>query len=89
MKPDLYTRIVLTVIALALVLIACNQYVHPASTVAAQGQFAGLTFTVDRGGPVFFDTRTGEVWSYYSPTSMKGATLEYKVRLEKLGQPLK
>ena len=32
MKPDLYTKAVLTIIAIMLTVVACNQYVSPAST---------------------------------------------------------
>jgi hypothetical protein len=63
MKPDLYTKAVLTVIALALMLIACNQYAHPSVTARAEGPFAGVQFSSDHG-PAFFDTRTGEVSLY-------------------------
>jgi hypothetical protein len=44
MKPDHYTKIVLTVIAFALVLVACNQYVRPAAA-EAQGPFSTVQFS--------------------------------------------
>ena len=44
MRPDLYTKALLTVIALLLLMIACNQYVSPATTASAQGPFAGLQY---------------------------------------------
>jgi hypothetical protein len=65
MKPDLYTRAVLTVIALALVLIACNQYVRPATTASAQGPFAAMQFTGDAHSFTLFDQRTGDIWTYF------------------------
>jgi hypothetical protein len=64
MKPDLYTKAVLTVIALVLVLIACNQYVHPAATASAQGPLANVQFSGNTGSFTLFDQRTGDVWSY-------------------------
>ena len=82
MKPDTYTKAVLTVIALALLMIVCNQYAHP-TVVHAQGAFAGVQFNYDRSsGGYFFDARTGEVWNY----SAMGPQLWG--RLTKLGQPL-
>jgi hypothetical protein len=44
MKLDLYAKAVLTVIMLALAMIACNQYVHPTAIAEAQGAFAGVQF---------------------------------------------
>jgi hypothetical protein len=79
MKPDLYTKAVLTIIALALVLIACNQYVHPAITADAQGPFAGVQYS----NVVFFDSRTGDIWSYESRENE--LALKYHAKLSKLG----
>jgi hypothetical protein len=83
MKPDLYTKAVLTVIAFMLVMMSCRQYISPSTTVQAEGKFADLQFA----GPSevsFFDTRTGEVWIYH-PESGK-LLLSWKVT--KLGSPL-
>jgi hypothetical protein len=60
MKPDIYTKAVLTVIAVALTPIACNQYVSPSTTARVQGPFATLQFASSGTYPKFFDTRTGE-----------------------------
>jgi hypothetical protein len=67
MKPDLYTKAVLTAIAIMLTVIACNQYVTPRTTVEAQSSpFAGVQFAQgnDLGGFDFFDPKTEEVWEY-------------------------
>jgi len=64
MKPDTYTKAVLTVIAIMLTLIACNRYIDPKTTGLAQGVFAGVQFSGMGTGARFFDTRTGEVWNY-------------------------
>jgi hypothetical protein len=82
MKLDLYTKIVLTVMALALVLVACNQYIHPAVSASAQGSFIGLRFA-DSGEATFFDPRTGELFEYTAHGEIDG-----KYRLTKLGQSM-
>jgi hypothetical protein len=88
MKVDLYTKAVLTVIALALVMIACNQYISPKTTASAQGPFAGVQLGSSRPNFVdFFDTRTGELWHYDAGYDKPGQ-LSRKFRLTKLGQPL-
>lgn len=66
MKPDLYTKIVLTVISVMLTVLACNQYVTPAATAQAQAsQFAGVQYSTANGTPTFFDSRTGEIWALH------------------------
>ena len=83
MRIDLYTKSVLTVIAVLLAVIAFKQYVSPDAVAHAQGSFAGLQFTAGDGGSInFFDSRTGEIWKYFNhiPTA--------KYRLTKLGQPM-
>jgi hypothetical protein len=86
MRPDLYTKIVLTVIMLALILIGCNQYVHPAMTAQAQGAFADVQ-AIDTTS--FSDRRTGDIWAYSGRTpDEKGMSLLIHYRLMKLGQPL-
>jgi hypothetical protein len=67
MKPDLYTKSVLTVIALMLAVVACNQYVSPRATVEAQGTLAGVQIAGAQFGFWALDTRSGDLW-YYSPT---------------------
>jgi hypothetical protein len=80
MKPDLYTKAVLTVIALLLLLIACNQYVHPATTANAQGPFAGVQYS----NLEFFDTRTGDLWVYEA--TPKELVVKIHAKLSKLGE---
>jgi hypothetical protein len=63
MRIDLYTKGVLTVIAVLLAVIAFRPYVSPDAVVQAQGLFAGVQFTGFNGGAYFFDTRTGDVWN--------------------------
>jgi hypothetical protein len=91
MKPDLYTKVALTVIAFMLVMIGCHQYVSPATTVKAEGPFANVQFNCDtRGDACFFDTRTGELFMYetYNTEPARYGRLDRKFRVTTLGQPM-
>jgi hypothetical protein len=81
MRIDLYTRTVLTLIALFLAAIAARPYFEP-DTVAAQSALSGVQVAVTPVGYTFFDTRTGDLWEY------SGANVHAKYRLAKPGQPL-
>ena len=61
MKPDLYTKAALTVIAIALTVMAANQYVSPSATAHAQSVFADIQAVSVSN---FFDRRTGDLWEY-------------------------
>ena len=82
MRFDLYTRAILTVIALLLAVIAFRPYVSPDAVAHAQGSFAGVQY-VGSCSACFFDTGTGDIWTY----NTNGALLS-RYRLTKLGQPL-
>jgi hypothetical protein len=98
MKPDLYTKAVLTVIAFMLVMIGCHHYVSPATTVKAEGPFAGVQFS----GPdtfSFFDTKTGDLWAYDPAHDEWGGKDDLQIvrhsgkwkylgKVSQLGQPL-
>jgi hypothetical protein len=86
MKPDLYTKAVLTVIAIALAAIAVNQYANPKTAVQAQGTFAGVQYS----NGSFFDTRTGEVWVYNGCCGLGEGNGKFagKMKLTKLGQSM-
>ena len=88
MKPDLYTKAVLTVIAFMLVMIGCPEYVSPSTAVKAEGPFANVTFSVYEGTYSFFDSRTGEIWEYGGRFSSHPGAVDSKFRLSQLGQPL-
>jgi hypothetical protein len=57
MKPDIYTKAFLTVIAIMLSVIACNPFLSPETAVSAQSaKFAGVQFTsTSTGYSQFFD----------------------------------
>jgi len=84
MKPDLYTKAVLTVIAVMLAVIAFRTVINPEMTASAQEAFGGVQFSGANGGHAFFDTRTGEVFQYAFPSGK----LIYRQKLTKLGQDL-
>jgi hypothetical protein len=54
MKPDLYTKVVLTVIAVMLTVIASHQLLTPATVVNAQGH-----------SPILFSAATGNATFYF------------------------
>ncbi len=83
MRIDLYTKVVLTVIAGLLGVIALRPYVGP-EVVQAQGAFAGVQYSALGVGFSFFDPRTGDLWVYNSGGSLAG-----NQRLTRLGQPMK
>jgi hypothetical protein len=80
MRIDVYTKAVLTIIAVMLAVIALQPFIHPQTTAHAAGAFAGLQFI----GDAFFDTRTGDVWWYNTDSG----TVSDHFRMTKPGQPL-
>ncbi len=83
MRIDFYTKAVLTIIAITLSVIASNQLISP-RVANAQGSLAGLQFTGGGGWSYFFDSRTGEIWSY----SIADGKMQAKRRLTKIGEPM-
>jgi len=63
MRIDLYTKTILTVIALLLAVIALKPIVQPQPAMA-QGNFSGVQFSYSGGAHLFFDSRTGDIWDY-------------------------
>ena len=98
MRTDTYTKAVLTVIAFALLLIACNHYVNPPATVSSEGPFAGVQFLGNQGTDFLaIDTRTGDIWYYtyldasarkiLSMSTPAGYNVTHMGKLGKLGGP--
>jgi len=84
MKPDLYTKAVLTVIALMLAVIACKTVITPETTASAQGRLAGVQVSgAAQFGVWAFDTGSGELW-FYSRTD-RPVSLG---KMSKIGAPL-
>jgi hypothetical protein len=63
MRIDLYTKTILTVIALLLAVVALEPMIHPTVTAQAQSPSANIQFM---GGSalVAMDKTTGKVWVY-------------------------
>jgi hypothetical protein len=87
MKPDIYTKAVLTVIAIMLTVVACNQYIEPKTAAQAQGPLAGVQYL---GHGEFYDTRTNQIWNYnLDPSNGKdGGRVGWDWKLVRLGQPM-
>lgn len=69
MKPDIYTKAVLTVIAIMLTVIAFKSLVAPETANAQTQSLAGVQYSVSKapnGNDIetFFDSRNGEIWEY-------------------------
>ena len=64
MRIDLYTKTILTLIALLLAAVVAKPIFQPQAVMAA-GNFANIQFSYTSGGEhAFFDTRSGDVWEY-------------------------
>jgi hypothetical protein len=92
MRPDIYTKALLTVIAVMLAAMLSKPYIDKPEPVAKPepARFAAVQFVYLGGAPYFFDTRTGEVWGYNTTQGygIPDGSLTAKYRLVKLGQPL-
>jgi uncharacterized membrane protein len=89
MRPDIYTKAVLTVIAVMLSVIALKPLISPDTTAQAQGgRFAGIQAMAPSNISLsFFDPKTGEVWKYDDGANAFGK-FAYKYQLGKLGDDL-
>jgi len=63
MRIDLYTKSILTVIALLLAVIVLKPFFQPPPAMA-DGKYAAVQFSYSGGNHAFFDTRSGDVWEY-------------------------
>jgi hypothetical protein len=83
MRIDLYTKTILTLIALLLAVIVLRPIIQPTPALA-QANMSVLQFSQSGGMFYFFDPRSGDVWEYNTLTS--NGIKHFK--LEKLGLPL-
>jgi len=63
MRIDLYTKTILTIIALLLAVIVLKPIFQPQPAMA-DGKYVGVQFSYSGGNHAFFDTRSGDVWEY-------------------------
>jgi hypothetical protein len=85
MRIDTYTKIVLTVIALALAVVAFKPLVEP-QAVAAQGPLAGLRVFGTNGGFYVVDEMRGDFWLY--GLGFTGKAAKYLGKMTRPGEPL-
>jgi len=76
MHVSLFTKTILTLIALFLAVIALEPIFQP-QPVMAQGAYAGIQFSYSGGNHAFFNTNTGDVWEYGDHGNFKN---HYKVK---------
>ena len=89
MHINLYTKVVLTVIALLLAVVALKPFIQPQSVAAqsraavvGQSSLAGVQFSSGEGYTTFFDTTTGDIWVY------RGLDLVAHTKVTQLGKPM-
>jgi len=63
MRIDLYTKTILTIIALLLAVFTLKPILQP-QAVMADGNYGHVQFSYSGGNHAFFDTRSGDVWEY-------------------------
>jgi hypothetical protein len=63
MRIDLYTKTIVTLIALFLAVLVFKPMFQPQAALA-EGNFAGIQFSYSGGNHAFFDARSGDVWEY-------------------------
>jgi hypothetical protein len=83
MRIDLYTKTILTVIALLLAAMVLKPMFNP-KPVMAQGSFSGIQFNAVGGELYSVDTRTGDVWGW----NIENGQIIRHAKLIKIGQPL-
>ena len=62
-RIDLYTKMIVTLIALLLAVIVFKPIFQPQAAMA-QGGYGSIQFSYSGGNHAFFDTRSGDVWEY-------------------------
>ena len=86
MRIDLYTKTILTLIALLLAVIALKPMIHPTVTAQAQSPSANVEF-MGGFGLITMDKITGKVW-IYDATAPAANTAKYLGQFVGLGKDL-
>ena len=63
MPIDLYTKTILTLVALLLAVSVLEPILLPQAAMA-DGRYGSIQFSYSGGNHAFFDTRSGDVWKY-------------------------
>ena len=72
MRIDLYTRMILTLVASLLAVSVVKPIVQPQSAMADDDRrYGSVQFSYSGGNHAFFDTRSGDVWEYGDNGSFK------------------
>ena len=88
MRTDLYSKSILTLILIVLVVILGHLCFASAPTVSAQTTLQLVPLGVDGGNAYFLDPNSGHVWSYQLWGKGK-STIPYDCgRLIELGKPI-
>jgi hypothetical protein len=64
MRIDLYTKTILTIIALLLAVVVLKPIFQPQPIMADDRDYARIQFSYSGGNHAFFDSRSGDVWEY-------------------------
>ena len=87
MRIDLYTKSVLTIIAVFLAVIMIERLGRP-QPVSAQSTFGAVQIApYDNTDLIFFDPSTGDVWAYSKWGNPPNGGIEH-YKLTQLGKPL-
>jgi hypothetical protein len=62
-RIDLYTKTILTIIALLLAVSVLKPILQP-QVVMADGPYSSVQFSYSGGNHAFFDSHSGDVWEY-------------------------
>jgi len=82
MRIDLYTKTILTLIALLLAVIVLKPIIQPTPALA-QANVGLVQFSASQGELYFFDQKNGDIWQYRESGQLEGHS-----KLAKLGMPL-
>ena len=63
MRIDLYTKIILTLVAVLLAVMVLKPILQPQAAMA-DGPYGGVQFSYSGGNHAFFNANTGDVWEY-------------------------
>jgi hypothetical protein len=90
MRIDLFTKVILTIIALLLAVIALRPVFQP-RPVMAQGSLNGVQFSTTGGYLLAIDPRTGDIWEYWIGGTGGGFVeggMTKHLKITQLGKPL-